>query len=89
MTPGLIVLLLFSLLAASAGAAFWAWHEIGHADISMHGWIALGLGAGLTILVGVGLMTLLFLSRRHGYDERAYRGDDLHGGEPTDHSRKY
>lgn len=87
MTPGSIVLLLFGVLAVCAAGAFWAWHEIGQADISMHGWIAIGLGAGLTILVGVGLMTLLFFSRRHGYDDRAYHTDDMHGGK-TDGSPK-
>lgn len=34
-----------------------------------HGWIALALGAGLTFLVAVGLMSLVFFSSRHGYDD--------------------
>lgn len=88
MTPGIIVLLLFSLLAVCAGGAIWAWHEIGEAEISTHGWIALGLGAGLTILVGMGLMALLFFSRRHGWDEQAYRPDDFHGRNSTDRSHE-
>jgi hypothetical protein len=38
----------------------------------MHGYIAMTLGVGLSLVVGCGLMTLLFYSSRHGYDERSY-----------------
>lgn len=38
-------------------------------EISGHGWVALALGAGLTFLVTVGLMGLVFFSSRHGYDD--------------------
>ena len=33
--------------------------------------IATGLGAGLTMLVGTGLMTLVFISNSSGHDEEA------------------
>lgn len=33
------------------------------------GWIALGVGAGLTLLVGSGLFALAFYSARAGYDD--------------------
>ena len=40
-------------------------------DIGLHGSIALGLGVVLTLLLGIGLMALVFFSARRGYDERA------------------
>jgi hypothetical protein len=40
-------------------------------DLGLHGGIALGLGIGLTLLLGVCLMALVFFSARKGYDERA------------------
>jgi hypothetical protein len=37
--------------------------------IPTEGYVALTLGAGFSVVVGVGLMMLLFLSSRRGYDE--------------------
>jgi hypothetical protein len=36
------------------------------------GWIALGPGVVFSLIVGIGLMTLLFYSSRRGYDEPAH-----------------
>ena len=43
-------------------------------DVSMgvHGWIALGLGTVVSVVVGGGLATVLIISRRRGYDEAAH-----------------
>ena len=38
-----------------------------------------GAGVGLTVLVGTGLMGLVFLSSRSGHDEDANRGDHHDG----------
>ena len=46
------------------------WAEIGDAEISLAGWIAMGLGALFTLALGIGLMALVFISSRRGYDER-------------------
>jgi flagellar basal body-associated protein FliL len=78
MRSAMIVIALVSALLACAGAAYWAWHEVGAVEIGMHGWIALGLGAVLTFLVGAGLMALMFFSARRGYDERAHEADRSH-----------
>jgi len=75
MRTALTLIVLFGLLAATAGVMFWAWQEIGEVEIGMHGLIALGLGALLTFVLGAGLMGLMFLSSRRGYDERAYEAD--------------
>jgi NADH:ubiquinone oxidoreductase subunit 5 (subunit L)/multisubunit Na+/H+ antiporter MnhA subunit len=78
----LIVLLGLLVLAALTG--FWAWQEVGQVEIGWHGWVALGLGAALTFLVGAGLMALMFFSARRGYDERAHEADRTH----ADHWRR-
>lgn len=38
--------------------------------MSVHGWIALGLGTFLSLALGGGLMALVFYSARKGYDDR-------------------
>jgi uncharacterized membrane protein len=43
--------------------------------VPIHMMIATIAGVGLTILVGTGLMGLVFLSSRTGHDEEANRGD--------------
>jgi len=76
MRTALTVAVLLGLLALSAGVALWAWQEIGTVEMSRHGLIALGLGAGFTFLLGAGLMALVFFSNRRGYDARAHQGDE-------------
>jgi hypothetical protein len=45
------------------------WNQIGDSDISTAGWIAMALGVLLTLAVGMGLMALVFISGRRGYDD--------------------
>jgi hypothetical protein len=63
----LLILVLGGILAAATLGAVAHFHG---ENISVHGWIALGLGTGLSILVGGGLMALSFHSARAGYDDR-------------------
>jgi protein-S-isoprenylcysteine O-methyltransferase Ste14 len=42
--------------------------------ISVHGWIAMGIGTLFSLLIGCGLMWLSFYSSRHGFDDRADPG---------------
>jgi hypothetical protein len=71
------VLLIAALLAMLGLAVFgivWAWNATyGVGDVAMdeNGWIALGLGSLFSLVVGCGLMTLMFFSSRRGYDEAA------------------
>jgi hypothetical protein len=44
--------------------------------LPLHMVIATVAGVGLTVLVGTGLMGLVFLSNRSGHDEDAHRGVD-------------
>ncbi|MBL8687817.1 MAG: hypothetical protein JNL04_01885 [Rhodospirillaceae bacterium] len=41
-------------------------------QIGVHGWIALILGVIFSLGVGGGLMALVFVSSRRGYDEKAH-----------------
>lgn len=70
----LLVLVWAGLLAAAGGVALHLWLELEDVRLGFHGWLALGLGVGVSLLLGVGLMTLVFHSARRGYDEAA-RGD--------------
>jgi len=45
------------------------WTGIGDSDISGAGWLAMGLGVIVTLALGIGLMALVFISNRRGYDE--------------------
>ena len=45
------------------------------APMPLHLVVATIAGVGLTILVGTGLMGLVFLSNRSGHDDEATRGD--------------
>lgn len=56
---------LLGVVAVVAG--FWV--ELGDIQISVAGWIAMILGVLATLALGIGLMTLVFLSSRGGYDD--------------------
>jgi hypothetical protein len=60
------------LAAVVALAEFWSY--TGDSEISPAGWAAMGLGILLTLGLGIGLMSLVFISNRRGYDDSA-RGD--------------
>jgi predicted Na+-dependent transporter len=57
------------VMAVIIAVAVVNWHEIGEVGIDLNGWIALILGVLVTVGLGVGLMTLIFISNRRGYDD--------------------
>lgn len=59
---------LFALLAGAIWYCIHAWSELPGVGISPVGWLFLVLGVVLTIVVGGGLMFLLFYSSRKGRD---------------------
>lgn len=67
---------LFALLAVSLWFAGTAWSHLGglEMDIPLYGYLAIAGGVVMSLLVGGGLMALVFYSSRHGYD-------DLSGGD--------
>ena len=64
---------LFALLAVSLWFAGDSWMHFG-GDIPFVGWLAIAGGVFFSLLVGGGLMALMFYSNRHGYDD-INRGD--------------
>lgn len=68
------ILILAALVIILIVTAVWAvsvWSAAGDAVMSTHGWIALGLGTFFSLLIGCGLMALMFFSSRSGHDEVA------------------
>lgn len=56
------------MLAFTLWAAYGQW-VVQAVDVPDWGWAAIIAGGGLSILVGAGLMALMFYSSRMGYDE--------------------
>jgi len=71
----LIVIALFALLALSLWFAGTAWQRLGGDPIPLYGWIAIVGGVFFSLLIGGGLMGLVFYSSRHGYDDDVQRSD--------------
>ena len=45
------------------------WRQLGDVEISTAGWLAMAVGALATLALGIGLMALVFISNRRGFDE--------------------
>jgi len=65
----LIAVPLFAILVAAAWFAAGAWLSLSGPPMPMTGYVAMALGIVFSLVVGCGLMALLFYSSRHGYDE--------------------
>ena len=59
---GAVVLVIGIFIAA-------LWTGIGNSEISTAGWLAMALGVIATLALGIGLMALVFISSRRGYDD--------------------
>ena len=77
-----IPLLLLLMLALYIAGSAWLRFDY---DIPFVGWLAIVGGAAFSLLVGGGLMALLFYSSRHGYDDLS-GGDRAKNEEPPDAS---
>ena len=62
------------LLGLALWAAYRQWFLV-EVDVPAWAWISMGFGAGLSLLVGGGLMALIFYSSRKGYDEPPHKID--------------
>ncbi|HET9427115.1 MAG TPA: hypothetical protein VFO69_02030 [Allosphingosinicella sp.] len=62
---------LASAIAVGLSLLYLGWFE----ELRLHMVIATIAGVGLTVLVGTGLMGLVFLSHRSGHDDEANRGE--------------
>ncbi len=68
MKSWLAIAVLLGLLALAAGGAVYTWIDMGEVEVSGHGLMAMGLGVAATLVVGIGLMRLVYLSHKRGYD---------------------
>ncbi len=75
-----LVAALFAILAAAGWFAASAWTSVEGPPMPTTGYIAMALGIVFSLVIGIGLMALLFYSSRHGYDEPS-RADDDRGRE--------
>jgi hypothetical protein len=69
-----VILSLFAFLAASVWFAYYVWVTDDGPPIPTAGYVAMGLGILFSLVVGIGLMALIFYSHRHGYDDRGHGG---------------
>lgn len=69
------ILTIVTLLGLGAWATWYAaevWFSLDNVQLSFHGNLAMILGVVLTLIVGCGLMILMFYSSRRGHDDGVY-----------------
>jgi hypothetical protein len=62
------------ILLATMGAVWYVLSQGTLPAITIHGWVAMGLGVFFSLIIGCGLMWLSFYSDREGFDKRADPG---------------
>jgi hypothetical protein len=68
----LVIAALMGLLGLALWAAYRQWILV-EVDVPAWAWVSIAFGALLSILVGGGLMALIFYSSRKGYDEPPHK----------------
>jgi hypothetical protein len=66
-----VLVALMSILILTIVWAASVWTAGDGVAMDKHGWIALGLGTFFSLVIGCGLMALMFFSSRSGHDEAA------------------
>jgi hypothetical protein len=66
----LVIAVLCAMLAGAVALGYLGWFSTDH-DVPESGYVALVLGVVFSLIVGIGLMALVFYSSRAGYDEPA------------------
>jgi len=61
-----LILVLLAVLAATLWWGIYAWNSV-DVEMSIHGYIAMILGIVFSLVIGCGLMALMFYSSCHGY----------------------
>jgi hypothetical protein len=72
-----LIIVVAVVVAAIAILAAGSFEAAGGPAMSIHGYIALGLGALFTFGLTAGLMALVFYSSRQGYDDEAAKPDEI------------
>jgi hypothetical protein len=67
----LLLAALLAMLVAVIVVAVSGWSSAAGTDVPASGYLALAFGVVVSLVVGVGLMALVFYSSRAGYDEPA------------------
>ena len=76
-----IVVPLMALLAGAGWYAWQLWFAFDEGPMPTTGYVAMALGIVFSLVIGCGLMALMFYSSRHGYDEAAQ------GDTPAEHEK--
>jgi fatty acid desaturase len=71
-----LVLALIAIMIAAGWYAASAWVWLGGEPMPTTGYVAMALGILFSLVIGCGLMALLFYSSRHGYDEPTRLDDE-------------
>ena len=67
-----LVAALLGLLGAASWFAIDTWMSVEGPPMPAAGYVAMTLGVVFSIVIGCGLMALIFYSSRHGYDEPSH-----------------
>jgi formate hydrogenlyase subunit 3/multisubunit Na+/H+ antiporter MnhD subunit len=65
-----LVVVLIAIMAGALWYAASAWTVLSGPPMPTVGYVAMGFGVLFSLIIGCGLMALLFYSSRHGYDEQ-------------------
>jgi len=71
-----LVAVLFAILVAAAYYAYQGLTFDSEFEMPAGGYVALAFGVLFSVVIGIGLMALMFYSSRSGYDEPAQRESD-------------
>ena len=64
-----VIVIAIAAVAAVVVVVVNLWTSVGATQISLAGWLAMAFGIVATLGLGIGLMALVFISSRGGYDE--------------------
>ena len=73
-----IIVALLAMLVGTVAFVVYGWWRTADIEIPAYGWAALAAGSFFSVLVGGGLMALVFYSSRAGHDEPARLIDNDH-----------
>jgi hypothetical protein len=66
MKVALVIFTLLAILGLTVAWAIYAWQQTAGVEMSVHGYVAMILGVIFSLVIGCGLMALMFYSNRHG-----------------------
>ena len=64
------IISLLIILGLSVVSTLYVWLDLDAVEISTLGMAAMGAGIGLSLIVGIGLMMLVYHSAKSGHDEK-------------------